>query len=223
MAGHAHLLGSYMPGNSPVHRAPLWLKFTVVVLASAVVLGFQQLPVTVVVLLVVIAVSRLAGLGLPVVLRPVLTMAPVLLVLGAYQWWLHNAVVGAVVVLNILVCVLAARLIPLTTPGQRLLDGMVSAARPFRFLGADPERFGLTLSLMIRSIPYLLGSVSDVRDAARARGLERSPRALLVPVVINAVAYANRTGEALAARGLGEKTRSEPQDREAAGTRSGQD
>jgi biotin transport system permease protein len=210
MAGHAHLLGSYMPGDSLVHRAPLWLKFTVVVLASAAVLGFQQLPVTAVALLAVIVVSRLAGLGLPVVLRPVLTMAPVLLVLGAYQWWMHNAVVGAVVVLNIVVCVLAARLIPLTTPGQRLLDGMVSAAKPFRFLGADPERFGLTLSLMIRSIPYLLGSVSDVRDAARARGLERSPRALLVPVVINAVAYANRTGEALAARGLGEKTGSGP-------------
>ncbi|GAB3250654.1 energy-coupling factor transporter transmembrane component T family protein [Arthrobacter pigmenti] len=210
MAGHAQLLGSYMPGDSFVHRAPLWLKFTGLLLASAAVLGFQQLPVTAVVLLAVLGVSRLAGLGLPVILRPVLTMAPVLLVLGAYQWWMHNAVVGAVVVLNILTCVLAARLIPLTTPGQRLLDGMVSAAKPFKFLGADPERFGLTLSLMIRSIPYLLGSVSDVRDAARARGLERSPRALLVPVVINAVAYAKHTGEALAARGLGDKTGSEP-------------
>lgn len=210
MAGHAHLLGSYMPGDSRVHCAPLWVKFTALLLASAAVLGFQQLPVTAVVLLAVLVVSRLAGLGLPIVLRPVLTMAPVLLVLGAYQWWMHDAVVGAVVVLNILTCVLAARLIPLTTPGQRLLDGMVSAAKPFKFLGADPERFGLTLSLMIRSIPYLLGSVSDVRDAARARGLERSPRALLVPVVINAVAYAKHTGEALAARGLGDKPQSEP-------------
>ncbi|WP_051298459.1 energy-coupling factor transporter transmembrane component T family protein [Arthrobacter castelli] len=211
MAGHAHLLGSYTPGDSPVHRAPLWLKFTGVVLASALVLTVQQLPVTAVVLLGVISTCLLAGLKLTTALRPVLTMAPVLLVLGAYQWWLHDPVVAAVVVLNILSCVLAARLIPLTTPGQRLLDGMVSAAKPFRLLGADPERFGLTLSLMIRSIPYLLGSVSDVRDAARARGLERSPRALLVPVVINAVAYAKHTGEALAARGLGEKTGSGPE------------
>ncbi|HET7414781.1 MAG TPA: hypothetical protein VFI97_03695, partial [Arthrobacter sp.] len=46
---------------------------------------------------------------------------------------------------------------------------------------------------------------TDVRDAAKARGLERNPRALLVPVVINAVAYAKQTGDALAARGLGEK------------------
>lgn len=210
MPGHAHLLGSYVPGDSVVHTAPLWLKFTGVVLASALVLGFRQLSVTVVVVLLVVGVSRLAGLALPAVLRPVLTMAPVLLVLGAYQWWMHNGIVSLVVVLNIVTCVLAARLLPLTTPGQRLLDGMVSAAKPFRFLGADPERFGLTLSVMIRSIPYLLGSVTDVRDAAKARGLERSPRALLVPVVINAVAYAKQTGEALAARGLGERTGSEP-------------
>lgn len=205
MASKAHLLGSYVPGDSPVHRAPLWLKFTGVLLASALVLTLQQLQVTTVVLLAVIATGLLAGLKLMTVLRPALMMAPVLLVLGVYQWWLHDPVVAVVVVLNILSCVLAARLLPLTTPGQRLLDGMVSAAKPFRFLGADPERFGLTLSLMVRSIPYLLGSVTDVRNAAKARGLERSPRALLIPVVINAVAYAKQTGEALSARGLGEK------------------
>ena len=37
-----------------------------------------------------------------------------------------------------------------------------------------------------------------------ARGLERNPRALTVPVVIRAVAYAQQTGDALAARGIGE-------------------
>lgn len=204
MRGHAHLLGAYVPGRSPLHRSPLWLKFTAVVLLSAVVLVFRQLEVTVIVLAAVLAAGLLAGLG-ATVLRPLRLMAPVLLVLAAFQWWANGATVAAVVVLNILTCVLAARLLTLTTTGQRLLDGMVSVAKPFRFLGADPERFGLTLALMVRSIPYLLGSAADVRDAAKARGLERSPRALLMPVIINAVAYAKQTGEALSARGLGEK------------------
>jgi len=41
-----------------------------------------------------------------------------------------------------------------------------------------------------------------VRDSARARGLERSPRALVVPSIVQVVAYGRATGEALAARGL---------------------
>lgn len=205
MRGHAHLLGAYLPGQSVLHRAPLWLKFFAVVAFSALVLGVRQWEVSLIVLGLVLTAGLLAGLGAGPVLRPLRMLAPVLLILGAFQCWTNGAAVAAVVVLNILTCVLAARLLTLTTTGQRLLDGMVSAAKPFRFLGADPERFGLTLSLMVRSIPYLLGSAADVRDAARARGLERSPRALLVPVIINAVAYAKQTGEALSARGLGEK------------------
>lgn len=204
MRGHAHLIGAYIPGNTVVHWSPLWLKFSVVVALSGTVLFARALPITVVVLLVVLALGLLARLSAATALRPLLRMAPVLLVLGAYQWWLNGAVTAAVVVLNIAACVLAARLLILTTPGQRLLDGMVSAAMPFRAFGADPERFGLTLSLMMRSIPYLLGSVADVRDAARARGLHRRPSAVVVPVIINAVAYAHQTGEALAARGLGD-------------------
>ena len=31
MSGQAFLLVNYVPGTSPVHRAPLWLKFLVVV------------------------------------------------------------------------------------------------------------------------------------------------------------------------------------------------
>ena len=50
----------------------------------------------------------------------------------------------------------------------------------------------------------LAGSFAEVGDAARARGLERSVRARTIPVVLSAVAYARRTGDALAARGLGD-------------------
>ena len=116
--------------------------------------------------------------------------------------------VAARIVLNILLCVVAASLLTATTPLQRLLDGVVSLARPFRRFGADPERFALTIAIMLRSIPFIAGAFSDVRDSARARGLERNPRALVLPVFITTVAYARQTGEALAARGLGD-----PEDR----------
>ena len=127
-----------------------------------------------------------------------------LLAIGFFQWWQLGGPTAARIVLNILVCVVAASLLTATTPIQQLLDGVVRLARPFRRLGADPERFALTIGILLRSIPFIAGTFADVRDSARARGLERNPRALILPVFITSVAYARHTGEALAARGLGE-------------------
>ena len=203
MRGSAHLLGAYRAGRSPVHRAPLGLKAAAVVVLSAAVLIFRSLPLlgaALVLILGAYAVARLFSEWW----QPLKMMWPVLLLLGAFQTWSNGPAAALLVIGNIVTCVTAARLLTLSTPPQELLDGLVALAGPFRFLGADPERFGLTLALMMRSIPFLLGSAQDVRHSAMARGLERNPRALTVPVVIRAVAYAQQTGDALAARGIGD-------------------
>ena len=74
-----------------------------------------------------------------------------------------------------------------------------------------------TLSTALNEIDYMSPSerwtVGDLlidlvrgatRDAARARGLERNPRAYLTPLVIRVVAHARATGDALHARGIGD-------------------
>ena len=63
----------------------------------------------------------------------------------------------------------------------------------------------LAVAVLVRSIPYVIASFGEVRDAARARGLDRNPLASVTPVVIQAVAYARTTGDALMARGLGDE------------------
>ncbi|MDK1358887.1 energy-coupling factor transporter transmembrane component T [Arthrobacter sp. zg-Y1219] len=203
MKSSNHLLGSYRPGRTPVHRAPLGVKAAAVVVLSVTVLVAGSLPLLGAALLI-LAGAYAAARMLRESWRPLKLMWPVLLLLGGFQAWTNGPAAAVLVVGNIVACVAAARLLTLTTPPQQLLDGLVALARPFRVLGADPERFGLTLALMMRSIPFLLGSAQDVRQSAMARGLERNPRALTVPVVIKAVAYAQQTGDALAARGIGE-------------------
>ena len=94
----------------------------------------------------------------------------------------------------VLIAVYAGRLLTLTTPGPQLLDALVAAARPLRRVGVDPEALALAVALMVRSVPYLLGSFADVRAAAKARGLERNLHALVTPVVVGAVAYGQATG-----------------------------
>ncbi|MDD1477619.1 energy-coupling factor transporter transmembrane component T family protein [Arthrobacter sp. H16F315] len=204
MSNHAFLLANYVPGDTLLHRAPLWLKFLLVVgcgLASFLIVDWAASAAALAVLSVVFL---LGGAGLSRLMRAVRPVLPVLLVIGVFQWWQLGGPTAARIVLNVLVCIVAASILTATTPVQRLLDGVASLARPFRRLGADPERFALTIAIMLRSIPFIAGAYGDVRDAARARGLERNPRALILPVFITTVAFARQTGEALAARGLGE-------------------
>jgi biotin transport system permease protein len=210
MRGHAYLVGAYQEGRSPVHRAPLPLKMAVlaVVGISAFVLAD---PVSrTALLLAVVVLHCVAGLPAARLLGPLKAMWLFLLILAAYQWWQNGPATAWQIMAGVLACVFAANVLTATTPVQQLLDGLVAAVRPFRRLGADPERFALTIGLMLRSIPFIIGSFNDVREAAKARGLERSPRALVLPVIIGTVAYARQTGEALAARGLGEKDEEDP-------------
>lgn len=204
MRGHGYLLGNYVPGDSPVHRAPLWLKFLVLAACGAASFLIVDWLVSAVVLVLIGAVFLLSGAGMRRLARTISLVAPVLIAVGLFQWWQLGGPTAARIVLNVLVCVVAASVLTATTPVQELLDGVVSAARPFRRFGADPERFALTIAVMLRSIPFIAGAFADVRDSARARGLERNPRALVLPVFITTVAYARQTGEALAARGLGD-------------------
>ncbi|MDQ1056036.1 biotin transport system permease protein [Arthrobacter sp. SORGH_AS 212] len=204
MRGHGFLLANYVPGNSFIHRSPLALKFLLVFacgLASFLVVDWR---VSLAVLAALCGLFLLTGAGPKRLGRVVRPLFPVLLVIGLFQWWQLGAPTAGRIVLNILVCVVAASLLTATTPVQRILDGVVAAATPFQRFGADPERFALTIGVMLRSIPYIAGTFADVRDSARARGLDRNPRALVLPVFITSVAYARQTGEALAARGLGD-------------------
>ena len=205
MRGFGSTLGLYEPGRGFLYRTPLALKAGASLACAAAVVAWRSPPTTAVALVVALA-SLMAGAHVTParILRMLLPAAPVLGVLALYQGIAQGWLRAFVVVGGITACLLAARALTLTTPTQVLLDGVVRVVRPFRAIGADPERFALALSIMLRSIPYLAGLFVDVREAARARGLERSPRVAVTPLVIGAVAYAHRTGEALAARGLGD-------------------
>lgn len=205
MRGHAHLVSAYVPGSSWLHRAPLALKFGLLVAAGVAVLALPGPGPRAVVLAAVVMVHLAAGLPARRLVAPLRSMWLFLLVVLGYRWWVDSLPAALGVAAGLLACIYAANLLTSTTEVQRLLDGLVAAVTPLRRFGADPERFALTIGLMLRSIPFLLGSLHDVRDAARARGLGASPRAIVQPVLIGAVAYARQTGDALAARGLGEK------------------
>jgi biotin transport system permease protein len=197
-------LGLYYPGTTALHRAPVSAKLAALTLLGVAVMVLRG-PIGALALLA-LALAATAVARVPV--RATLVgLAPVLAGvagLAAFQWWQQGAAVAIEVSADLLTLVVAAGVVTATTPADRMLDALERAARPLRHVGLRPEILALSVALMLRTVPALLATMGEVRDAARARGLERDLRALLVPAAVRTVARARATGEALAARGLGD-------------------
>jgi biotin transport system permease protein len=194
--------GSYLPGDSVLHRAGAGLKLGVLAV-GLLLLGVFRSPWTVAAgAVLTLAAGVASGLGTRVLWAQVRPVLLVTLLVGAVQVWLAGPLPAAMVVGWMLVAVLAAGLVTVTTPVPDLLDAVVATTRPLRRFGVDPERVALVLALAVRSVPVIAGLARDVHEARLARGAERSLRAFAVPLVIRTVRYADRLGEALIARGV---------------------
>ena len=195
-------LGLYVPGTSWLHRmSPGW-KLLALAAVSVVVTWSGQPAVGVAALVGAVVGLAVAGVPWRATARTLRPVAVVVVVLGLYQWWARGWVGAMTTTAGLLAVIVLATLVTATTRSDRLLDAMTRAAGPLRHVGIRPQTFALTVALVLRTVPALIDLGWDVRDAARARGLDRSPRALLVPFVLRAVSRAHTTADALAARGV---------------------
>ncbi len=106
------------------------------------------------------------------------------------------------VLVSVVVMVVAAGLVSLTTSMEALTEFLLRMLRPLRRFGVAPERTALLISLSVRSVSVIAGLAQEVRDAQRARGLGQSPRAFAVPLLVRSLRHAQALGEALVARGV---------------------
>ena len=126
-------------------------------------------------------------------------------VLFAFHLWQNTWQRGVEVVAVLLALVLAASALTASTSVADMLDTFAFVLRPLAVVRVPVERASFAMTLVITMIPRLLAVAQETRDAARARGLQRDPRAVLAPFVVRTVADAQLTGEAMLARGLGEE------------------
>lgn len=197
-------LGIHVPGDTMWHRMPVGPKLAgLVVVSLAVVAARGPWPACVAVV-VALGIAVWAGVPARAVARGVRPLLVVLAMLAAFQWWVRGWEPAVEVVATTVALVIAATTFTATTAMDALLDTIVRGLRPFRRFGVDPDKVALAFSLMITAIPAVFTIFGETRDAAKARGLERSPRATLAPMAIRVVAHAQSTGAALAARGIGD-------------------
>ena len=183
------LVGFYQPLNTPVHRAPLWLKGTLF-FGLFIVLAVTGWQVALVALVAATLCALWAGVSASQLWLVVRTLALLLLIMAAYYVLTGQYASGTLLV---------------STPLPVLIDGFVRLCSPLRFVGLSPERLGLLIALMIRSIPALVDRWGALQRAAVARDLPRRMYwRLLIPWVVQAVDYATATARALRARRVDE-------------------
>ena len=220
-------LGRYVPANSPLHRLDPRTKI-VCGLALMVTVFFINTPVQLafgwMVALALVFASRVpAGKGLSSI-RPIITF---LIVLSFFNLLLVRT--GDVLVaagplcittgglwaavnysLRLVVAVIAATLIMLTTTPTQLTDAFEALLEPLSLLGLPSHEIAMVFSLMLRFIPTIADEASAIIDAQTARGgalaeggLVQRVRAvipIIVALLASSLRHANGLSRALDAR-----------------------
>jgi len=198
------LLGIYRPRNTPLHRSSVGFKLTLLLLTTVVVIVVDD-PVTacgiagacLLLLLSTIPPAKATLRGLAFITL----MAGLTVVFQVWRGEYARAVDTAADIIAISALALA---ITCSTPMEGVLDAISTLARPIRRI-LPPETIGLMFAMTLRAIPEAARLFVESRTAAKARGLERSPRAVLIPAATRSVGFALQLGQALHARGIAEE------------------
>ncbi|MBT9153562.1 MAG: Energy-coupling factor transporter transmembrane protein EcfT [Firmicutes bacterium] len=220
-------LGQYFPGASVVHRldprtklgmsfayimvlfiATSWLSYSVLGLASLLVIWLSQVPVKMV----------LRGL------RPILMILSLTVVLHVFtsregvelvSFWFVRIYSGGVtqgflLAFRLVLLVLSTSVLTLTTSPIALTDAIEVALRPLRRFGVPAHELAMMMTIALRFIPTLLEEAEKIMKAQLARGADfesggllkraKSLLPLLIPLFISAFRRADELAMAMEAR-----------------------
>lgn len=198
------MIGLYVPGHSFLHRATAGLKFF---LLAAILTGVFLVNSVAVLLAILVAalglyyIVRFRTAQILATLRPLVIF---LTLIVAFQAIFNSVEQAAIVGLRLVIAVLLASLLTYTTQTGEILTFFYTMLKPLKRFGINAWQCSLVLSLTIRSIPLVLGSLATSREAYAARGLKASSYAVVIPVVIRLIRESEAIGEAISARSLEE-------------------
>ncbi|ADZ69030.1 energy-coupling factor transporter transmembrane component T family protein [Polymorphum gilvum] len=195
------MISLYLARRSWAHRLPPRLKL--VGLAAA---GMALLPASDPLVLAALLAGVLGlygalgrdGLAQVAAVRP---LALVLAVILALHWIGGSLTDGVVAVLRLLVMVLLANFVSVTTRMDDMLDAVAPLFAPMRLIGLSPRKPALAVTLVLRFVPVLLAVFAGLREAYQARTGGRTSWRLVAPFALQALALSDHVAEALTARG----------------------
>ncbi|MGO4717156.1 CbiQ family ECF transporter T component [Bradyrhizobium sp. 2TAF24] len=197
------MMGGYLARDTWLHRLPAGLKLVALAAVSLALLPVQDWRLLALCLAALVGLYAALGraalqrLGL---FRPLL---PLLVIVGGLQGVFNQWQDGAVVVLRLLVMVLAADLVTMTTTMTALMDAVEPLFRLLRPFGVNARKIALAVALVLRFIPVLLANWRAREEAWQARSSRRVPLRIVVLFLAETLRLADHVAEALDARGYG--------------------
>jgi biotin transport system permease protein len=190
----------YVPGQSLLHRCPAGAKIFAMIAVGTVLFALPWLGLALAALAVTGLLYRLAGIPAALLLAQLRPLVWILAVLVLVQLALDGWLAGLLVAARLASLVLLAGLVTLTTRSVDMIEALQRGLAWLRPLGVNPAKVGLAIALTLRFIPVLAAITAEVREAQRARGLERSLVALTVPVVVRMLKMSDDIAAAIDAR-----------------------
>lgn len=189
----------YVFGDSAVHRARPVVKIAALVFLCTglfVVEGWGSVAVAGFMVFSGFLVAGLKPRHAFASLRPAFWILGAIFVVQVY---LTDLAFAGFVVTRFVILILAAALVTLTTKTSEFVDGILAALK-YAPAWVPKEQIALAISLCLRFIPLVRSVLDDVRQAQRARGLERNLTALLVPLVVRTLKTADEVSQAIYSR-----------------------
>lgn len=197
------MIALYRNGTSPLHRMPAGVKMLALMLfALALGVGMNGLWSLAAASAAVVLCYLLAGFGLGELGRQLVAVRWLVLVMVVMQSLFLTATEATVNTGRVVLVVVLAALVTLTTRTGDMLDAVERLLAPLRRFGVNPAKVGLLLSLTITTIPVVAGFATGIRDAQRARGVPPRPTRLAVPLLVASLRHADDLADSLAARGV---------------------
>jgi biotin transport system permease protein len=130
---------------------------------------------------------------------PIRALWPFVVIVAAWHLWLRDPS-GIAIILRMVTAVSLANFVTMTTRLSDMMAVLEAVMRPLSRV-LPPRRFALAVALVIRFVPTMLTRADDIALAWRARSARRPQWRVFLPLTLSALDDADRTAEALRARG----------------------
>ena len=194
------MISLYLSGQTWLHRIPAAVKLVGLALASIGLLFIKGWMGLMPVLLLLALAQRCIGQRQKQQLLGLRNLVVLIVALGIFQGLVMDWNQAANTVVRILVMVMLADLVTMTTPLQRLLDLTSLLFAPLDRLGNIRRQLGFAVALMIRFVPLLAQQWDAQRCAYRARTSRRPKPFLLAAFLSQALRKTDQIAESIAAR-----------------------
>lgn len=220
-------LGQYYPGESPIHRLDPRTKLCGALALMAALIWVKALPLFFFMLAVVAVLVRVSGVPLHLPLNNLKTFRLILIItFAAHACFTPGEAViiagytvpgptwegmfqGAVFSLRLVVIMLIAALLMLTTAPLDVSDGIERLLKPLERFGLPAHELAMMMVIALRFIPTLVEEADRLQKAQAARGADftgnpirrvRKMTALLVPLMLSAFRRAEELAVAMESR-----------------------